>query len=179
MKKNADRFLTATYCDDIRQELGNKLSLMGCYQGELIVSRVPVALPKLCVYVSVWTPKEQPFKSLMIRIVQGDDVELARIELPETGLAEAAQIRDETATRKAVSTAIAFAPFVIEKSTSLRLVATTEEGEIIGPRLLIKVAPGQVPAVPPTAESAPPKARAAKKKPAKVRAASAASKRPR
>lgn len=172
MKKNADRFLTATYCDDIRQELGNKLSLMGCYQGELIVSRVPVALPKLCVYASVWTPKEQPFKSLIIRIVQGDDVELARIELPEAGLAEAAQIRDETATRKAVSTAIAFAPFVIEKSTSLRVVANTEEGEIIGPRLLIKVAPGQTLAVPPTA-------RAAKKKPVKVKAVSAASKRSR
>lgn len=172
MKKNADRFLTATYCDDIRQELGNKLSLMGCYQGELIVSRAPVALPKLCVYASVWTPKEQPFKSLIIRIVQGDDVELARIELPEAGLAEAAQIRDETATRKAVSTAIAFAPFVIEKSTSLRLVATTEEGEIIGPRLLIKVAPGKALAVPPTV-------RAAKTKPVKVKAVSAASKRSR
>lgn len=179
MKENADRFLTATYCDDIRQELGNKLSLMGCYQGELIVSRVPVALPKLCVYASVWTPKEQPFKSLIIRIVQGDDVELARIELPQVGLAEAAQIRDETATRKAVSTAIAFAPFAIEKSTSLRLVATTEEGEIIGPRLLIKVAPGQTLAVPPTAESVSPNARAAKKKTVKVRAASAASNRSR
>ena len=179
MKKNADRFLTATYCDDIRQESGNKLSLMGCYQGELIVSKVPVALPKLCVYASVWTPKEQPFKSLIIRIVQGDDVELARIELPEAGLAEAAQIRDETATKNAVSTAIAFAPFVIEKSTSLRLVATTEEGEIIVPRLLIKVAPGQTLAAPPTLRSAPPKARAAKKKPVKVKAASAASKRSR
>ena len=153
MKKSADRLLTATYCDDIRQESGNKLSLMGCYQGELIVAMAPVALPKLCVYASAWTPKEHPFKSLTIRVVQDDDVELARIDLPEAGLAESAQIRDETATRKAVSTAIAFAPFVIEKSTSLRLVANTEDGEIIGPRLRIRVAPGQTFAAAPFSES--------------------------
>lgn len=138
MKKNADRFITATYCDDIRQEAGNKISLMGCYQGELNVQSAPSALPKLCAYVSIVTTKERPIKTLTIRVML-DDVELASLEIPEAGLREAAQNHDAASTRLMVSTALMFAPFVIEKPTSLRILATTEEGEMIGPRLSIKV----------------------------------------
>ena len=146
MKMNSKRFLTATYCDDIRNEVGNKLSLMGCYQGDLQVQTVPAMLPKLCVFASIVTPKERPFKSLTLRIVLDNDQELARMEVPEAGLAEAAENNDETSTRRTFNAAIAFAPFVIEKPMSIRVVATTEDGEMIGPRLQIKVLPQQTPA---------------------------------
>lgn len=149
MKKNDARFLTAIFCDDIRPELGNKLSFMGCYQSELVVQMAPVALPKLCVFASILTPKERPFKSLILRVVQDNDVELARIDIPEEGLTGSSQIIDETSTRKILSTAIVFSPFAVEKPTMLRLIATTEEGEITGPRLLIKVAATQGPTVQP------------------------------
>ncbi len=162
MKKNEDRFVTANFCDDIRQEIGNKLSYVGCYQGELFVPMTPIALPKLCVFASVWTPKEKPFKSLTIRVVQDDETELARIEIPEDGIKEASQITDETSTRKAFSTAIVFAPFAIEKPTMLKLVATTEDGDITGPRLLIKVASVQEPVTQPAKKSKPAKSRTAK-----------------
>lgn len=147
MKKNDGRYISAIFCDDIRQEVGNKFSYMGCYPGELIVQMAPVVLPKLCVYALISTPKERPFKSLMLRVVQDDDVELARIDIPEEGLAGASQISDGTSTRKNFNTAIVFSPFAIEKPTMLRLVATTEEGEITGPRLLIKIGATQEPAV--------------------------------
>ena len=165
MKKNEDRFVTAIFCDDIRQEVGNKLSFIGCYQGELFVPMAPIALPKLCVFASVWTSKEKPFKSLTIRIVQDDETELARIEIPEEGIKEASQITDETSTRKAFSTAIVFAPFAVEKPTMLKLVATTEDGEIVGPRLLIKVA-----AALESASQSAIKPKAVKSKPSKSRA---------
>lgn len=35
-------------CDDIRQEIGNKVSLMGIYSKELIVPNIPFTLPKIC-----------------------------------------------------------------------------------------------------------------------------------
>jgi hypothetical protein len=149
MKKNDGRFITAIFCDDIRQELGNKFSYMGCYQSEIIVQMLPVALPKLCAFVSISTPKERPFKSLMLRVVQDDDIELARIEIPEKDLEGANRIIDGTSTRKNINTAIVFSPFAIEKPTMLRLMATTEEGEITGPRILIKVAATQEPTVQP------------------------------
>jgi hypothetical protein len=166
MKNNNDRFLTAIFCDDIRQEMGNKLSFMGCYQGELIVPMAPVALSKLCVFASILTPKEKPIKSLTLRIVQDDDIELARIDVTGEGLSQASQVLDETATRKIISTAIVFSPFAIEKNTTLRLKATTEEGEIVGPRLLIKVV-----ATPESAAQPVVKTQAAKSKSTKSRAA--------
>ena len=62
MKENVDRFVHTIFCDDLRQEVGNKVSFMGCYQGELFVPFVPLLLPKLCVYVTVSTPVERPLR---------------------------------------------------------------------------------------------------------------------
>lgn len=156
MKKNDDRFITAIFCDDIRHEVGSKLSYMGCYQGEIIVQITPVVMPKLCVSVSVSTPKKRPFKSLVIRVIQDDDVELARMDIPKEdiqGITGSSQISDKTSTRISLNTVIVFSPFVIEKPNMLRLVATTEEGEITGPRVLIKVAATQEVAVQPAKKS--------------------------
>ena len=162
MKKNEGRYVTAIYCDDIRQEVGGKISYMGCYQSEIIVQTAPVILPKLCVFASVYTPKDRLFKSLIFRVIQDDDIELARIEVPEKGLTEINnhQTIDESATRKSINTAIVFSPFAIEKPTMLRLLVITEEGEITGPRILIKVDATQVPTVQPAKKpkSAKPKA---------------------
>ena len=68
---------------------------------------------------------------------------MARLELSTLPLDEGVRIQDAMATRNTVNTAIAFSPFSIEKPTSLRLLAITEEGEIVGPRLLIKIAVAQ------------------------------------
>ena len=145
MKKNADRFVTAVFCDDFRHETGNKLSLMGCYEGELLVTAMPATLSKLCVYASAWTLKERPFKSLVFRIVLSDELELARVSLSAKDLAAFAGVRDPGSTRKKVSAALMFSPFVIEKPGALRLTATSEEGELVGSRLLIKLVAPEVP----------------------------------
>lgn len=164
MKKTTDRILTAIFCDDIRHEMGNKTSFMGCYQGELFVPAVPTGLSKLCIFVTALTPVARPFKALTFRVFMDNDVELARLDIPPETFATLPETQDETATRKLVSTALVFSPFIIEKPTSLRLMAETEEGEIVGPRLLIKVAPEMVvvPPIAPSVESAPPKATAKK-----------------
>ena len=141
MKATTDRILTAIYCDDIRHEVGNKMSFMGCYQSELFVPAAPIGLPKLCVYATVLTPLKRPFKSLTLRVVLDEDTELARMEIPSEVLSNLTDVLDSTATRKSISTALMFSPFFIEKASVLRIVADTEEGEIIGPRLLIKIAP--------------------------------------
>ncbi len=141
MKKNSGRFLTAIFCDDIRNEAGNKLSFMGCYQGELLVPAVPIGLSKFCVYASASTPIDKPFKSLKFRIMLDNDIELARLEIPEESFGMTPRTPDETVTRLNVNTAIVFSPFFIEKPTMLRLIGETEEGVIVGPRILIKAAP--------------------------------------
>ena len=37
-------------CDDIRQETGGKVSLMGLYDHHIVVPQVPFSLPKVCFY---------------------------------------------------------------------------------------------------------------------------------
>ena len=169
MKKTTDRILTAIFCDDIRHELGNKMSFMGCYQGELFVPVVPIVLAKLCIFATALTPAARPFKSLTFRVLTDDGSELARLDIPPEALAAFPVLEDETATSKQVSTALMFAPFIIEKTTTLRLMADTEEGEITGPGLFIKLAP-EMPAVvqPPPIDTVPPAAatkKSRKKKP--------------
>ena len=68
------RTVIAQFCDDVRQEIGNKFSLMGCYGTDLYVPSFPITLPKLCVFVHVRTPREQPFRRLTLRLMRGEDV---------------------------------------------------------------------------------------------------------
>ena len=37
-------------CDDIRQEMGGKTSLMGIYDHHIVVPQIPFVLPKVCFY---------------------------------------------------------------------------------------------------------------------------------
>ncbi len=141
MKATSDRVLTAIFCDDIRHEVGNKMSFMGCYQGELFVPSAPIALTKFCVYVTLITPIGRPVRSLVFKVLQDDDKELARIELPDEALRNSNVVVEGLATRAGLNAAMVFSPFVIEKSTILRVLAITEEGEVVGPRLLVKVQP--------------------------------------
>lgn len=36
------------FCDDVRQEIGGKTSLMGCYHGDILFKKFPAALHQLC-----------------------------------------------------------------------------------------------------------------------------------
>ena len=99
MKATTDRIATAIFCDDIRQEVGGKMSFMGCYQSELIVPSTPVVLPKLCIMATVTTPIARPFKSLTIKIMIDDKTELAKLESSSVSLQQNSGASDQTATR--------------------------------------------------------------------------------
>jgi hypothetical protein len=59
-------------CDDIRQEVGGKTSLMGIYDHHIVVPQVPHILPKLCFYTR-FTRMEGQFK-FSFSIVSPDGV---------------------------------------------------------------------------------------------------------
>jgi len=51
MARKQPKFEYAIICDDIRQEIGNKLTFVGVYQDQIIVSRLPFTFPKLCFFI--------------------------------------------------------------------------------------------------------------------------------
>lgn len=179
MKKNADRFVTAIFCDDIRQEVGEKVSMMGCYQGELLVEAMPAMLAKLCVFLTVSTPIGRPLKKLSVRVMQ-DETELAVMEAPAESMAKARPPADENSTRIMANMAMMFSPFAIAAPAIVRVLVTTEEGEMLGPRLRIKTVADHAASLSGKTDAAPSKANIPKqqarklpvKKPAVRRASS-------
>lgn len=48
MPAKKPKFQNIIICDDIRQEIGNKMSYMGIYKSKIIIPQEPFTFPKLC-----------------------------------------------------------------------------------------------------------------------------------
>ncbi|MEW6326402.1 MAG: hypothetical protein AB1487_02225 [Thermodesulfobacteriota bacterium] len=46
-------------CDDVREEVGNKTSLMGIYPESMVFEKLPAILPKLCLFVMLIKTKKR------------------------------------------------------------------------------------------------------------------------
>lgn len=55
-------------CDDVRQEVGGKMSLMGIYSKDIIVNKVPATLPFINLVVMFEDIKE-PFANLFVSVI--------------------------------------------------------------------------------------------------------------
>jgi hypothetical protein len=64
------------FCDDIRQEMGGKTSLIGCYGANMVVPvPFPLVLPKLGIDVSYYLPIELPWKPIELCVFFPGDEE--------------------------------------------------------------------------------------------------------
>ncbi|MGY0561669.1 DUF6941 family protein [Luteimonas sp. A277] len=64
----------AVYCDDIREEVGGKSTLVGVYHGSLMVQSFPATLPKLCVVLQVVLPAENLPEGLKMRVMLDEEL---------------------------------------------------------------------------------------------------------
>lgn len=133
-----DGRVEVTYCDDIRDELRGKHSLIGVYREDLFVGDIPFTLSKLCAWVSVISPTSRPFKKLRVRLVQGEE----ETPLYDTGeydyLSSEREEAEERVETPTAFFAIVFSPFIVKKETFLSVIAETEDGELRGRRLRIR-----------------------------------------
>lgn len=130
------RTVIAQFCDDVRQEIGNKFSLMGCYGTDLYVPAFPITLPKLCAFVYVRTPRERPFERLALQLMRGEDVLSELVANPEklnTGDPPPAWARWLSMTG-----ILAVTPFQASGPCRLRVVAVTESETLESGQFLIE-----------------------------------------
>src|ERR1700730_6660205 len=76
----SEPFAVSIFCDDIRQEIGGKLSFMGVYYGAMYVPQFPINLPKFCVNVTFYEPKimaEARVVPVLIKVFMPNDAENA------------------------------------------------------------------------------------------------------
>jgi hypothetical protein len=137
---NEGRFTTTLFCDDVRQEVGNKLSFMGVYNGgQLLLEKIPGVLPKLCGHVVAHTPIDKPFRALSFKAFSGDEL-LGSMDISPADLEKMrGQMPREVDVRMvAVGAILTFSPFVVAEPMVLRAVVATEEGELPPNRLWIR-----------------------------------------
>jgi hypothetical protein len=67
-------FMWATFCDDVRQEVGNKLSYLGVYGPNLVVQSFPTTLVKLCCVLSVRLPLSSAPQQVVFRLLRDEEV---------------------------------------------------------------------------------------------------------
>lgn len=136
-----ERYLHTMWCDDIRQEVGNKPSLMGVYTGHLVVPQLPMHLPRLGIFSILSTPLDRPFKTPLTMVVKRDDGhEFVTVEaqapqpIPSSG--------DSEATSLQIGTGFGLGPLELPVGCKYIVVEATLDGETIGGnKLWVKVDP--------------------------------------
>lgn len=128
--------LEVIYCDDIRQEVGNKNSYMGVYAGDLFVEAFPVTLPKFCIQANVYMPAAKPAEQLRLRVMQEDRC------LIDTGFLEAPPILNEKPVdveeMLGANCAFMLAPFQIDCESFVMVVAEVNDQELVSRKLRIR-----------------------------------------
>lgn len=129
---NNDRYVICDFCDDVRQEIGNKISLMGLYSSDMIFESFPVVLPKFCIRVKAVTLIDRPFEKLIFRALLNDEL-LFEMDSSAEQLQEFKSVPHKDGATKSMAIAImVLSSFVISSAGRLRVVVETEEGEIKG-----------------------------------------------
>lgn len=147
---SSNKIVTAIYCDDIRNELGAKLSFIGVYSADMLLPSFPITLPKFCVFVSVRLPvSEYPKEHIAISLFQGNN-EISTMEMDKEGLAQSKPLphdsepalEGESSPEErsiVLSIGITISPISFEAPTLLKVRAKIDGEEIKGNSLKIKL----------------------------------------
>ena len=139
------RSLSVIYCDDVRAEIGDKLSFMGVYTGDMTVPEFPFALPKLSVFVEVTTGKDQPFSALRVFLIRDGSITEQMIEIPAAEVASRMATNNEamkrapladTYSRHVIAVHFLLMPFVVPGPTTLQVRALCDDEQMLESRVL-------------------------------------------
>lgn len=134
------RFAHAFFCDDIRYEIGNKVSLMGVYSKDLIFPALPAFLSRLGVVLTIDTAINEPIES--IKVVIEKDTETL-IELTPERLHQDLQSEGELSENHDEPTRLSFYmhimlnPMTITSACMLRVRATIDGTEYMAGKIRI------------------------------------------
>ena len=133
---SAPRTANCIFCDDVRQEIGNKISLMGIYQSDIVISgKPPQSLPKLVTSIWLSSDIDDPVQEFTIRILAPANETMS------------AEIKTAThqqlgpgggATRRILFITIPLSPFPLNEEGYIEVMIETDTGTIRAGRLLVK-----------------------------------------
>lgn len=115
------RYGHAVFCDDLREEAGNKLSYMGTYRGVLVSGApLPVAFPKFVVVANFSEPLADSPMDMTVRIYgpgqEDGDTPLFEMTVPASVSADVEAVADLPVEnqRRELMMPVTFAPFQVQ-----------------------------------------------------------------
>jgi len=99
-------------CDDIRVEINRKLMFIGVYQDNIIVPKIPFALPQFTI-LTKWDTSKSSIKDFEIRVIQPDKQKIGPI---------IGKLGPELETKKKTSIQVTIAPFKIPIAGKYKIV---------------------------------------------------------
>jgi len=128
------------FCDDIRNEVGNKLSFMGIYGGELQVEQIPAVIQKICIVSYCETSAAHLLSKLSIRIFHKENLILEN-EVPPEHLQEMQRAiiargdQKDPIQKIAIGMNAQISPVVIDEPSTIKVVMIADNEEIIAGKL--------------------------------------------
>lgn len=135
------RYAHTIWCDDIRQEVGNKPSFMGVYTGGIVLPGLPTVLPRLSLWIVVSSPIENPIKNLSVRVERDDGTAL--LEVPDVDTSRVQSLPpDATKTVQAFMFGVTLSPVEVPAGCKhFQVIVTADGEELRGPKLWVEVNP--------------------------------------
>lgn len=143
--KRSSQWGTTIFCDDIRQEVGGKLSYMGVYMSEMVIhAPFPATLPKLCMVINYLERPGSNEDPVTIRVFQPEeknpltDIPLDADLMRRSGLAPT----DPEASDPFIGALffLNLAPFVIKAPGRIRVVAESGNKKVRLGSILVRPA---------------------------------------
>lgn len=137
------RYTHVTYCDDIRQEVGGKLTFVGAYAGQVLVPEIPCNLAKFCLALHICATRAEPVKSVLVTGAYAGK-EVLRMELGETQIdnlmAPSLAARPDAKRMELVLIGV-MSPFEVSEAGRFSLSVLADGEDIYAEGVDIKVAP--------------------------------------
>jgi hypothetical protein len=115
MLKNTAK-ITTILCDDIRIEVGNKISLMGMYEKEMSVPFLPFIMPKLCLFIIIKDIQQNTIPSNFQVIVTGPISETIKLDLKG-----APKNTEKNIEKMSTNIGIAISPLIIQSEGEAKI----------------------------------------------------------
>ena len=134
---NAPRVAYCLFCDDIRQEVGGKTSLIGIYHGDITFNAPkPVAYPKLCAHLTIISePADYP-EFIEVSMYGPGEKEIVKFR----ATSESAPDAPEGAQKSIVNIAFQSPPITFSEEGFIEVWVETEREKMRAGRLLVSFA---------------------------------------
>lgn len=128
-----DRAISALFCDDVRHELGGKITVVGLYQQIATFPAFPARLPRLSVVLSLTVPKTRQFEHATFKIYRDAELE-GEVHVPGP---------KDWEPNSDVLTYVSIGSMdnvVIQKECCIRVRCVFDDGEVLAtPALLLRI----------------------------------------